>query len=158
MSKYENSFFPYSLHSTANLSEWRLKDTNVTLLSLHVYSLRQLLLKEKAYFQNYMTNIVKIDKTCEELWRNRNFSFFKFLLRSTCSTWFLSRITYFMIRNKKYTQICILIEFPRKTFSKIFNRRKFLRRSCKITRKFLKIFLGNFRKAFTLEKLSQKWD
>ena len=158
MSKYENSFFPYSLHSSVNLSEWRLKDTNVTLLSLPVCSLRQLLLKEKACFQNYMTNIVKIDKTCEDLWCNRNFSFFNFLLRSTCSTWFLSRITYFMIRNKKYTQICILIEFQRKTFSKIFNRRKFLRRSCKTTRKFLKIFLNNFRKAFTLERLSQKWD
>ena len=34
MSKYENSLFPYSSHSTVNLPEWRLEDTNVTLISL----------------------------------------------------------------------------------------------------------------------------
>ena len=33
MSKYENSVFPYSVHSTVNLRTWRPKDTNVTLMS-----------------------------------------------------------------------------------------------------------------------------
>ena len=33
MSKYENSLFPYSSHSTVNLPEWRLEDTDVTLIS-----------------------------------------------------------------------------------------------------------------------------
>ena len=33
MLKYENSLCPYSLHSTVNLPEWRLKTTNVTLPS-----------------------------------------------------------------------------------------------------------------------------
>ena len=33
MSKYENSLFPYSLQITINLPEWKLKDTNVTLIS-----------------------------------------------------------------------------------------------------------------------------
>ena len=33
MLKYENSVFPYSVHSTVNLPAWRLKDTNVTLMS-----------------------------------------------------------------------------------------------------------------------------
>ena len=33
MSKYENSVFPYSVHSTVNLPAWRLKDTNDTLMS-----------------------------------------------------------------------------------------------------------------------------
>ena len=29
--KYENSVFPYFVHSTVNLPAWRPKDTNVTL-------------------------------------------------------------------------------------------------------------------------------
>ena len=33
MSKYENSVFPYSVHSTVNLSAWRPRDTNVILMS-----------------------------------------------------------------------------------------------------------------------------
>ena len=33
MSKYENSVFPYSVHSTVNLPAWRPKDTNYTLMS-----------------------------------------------------------------------------------------------------------------------------
>ena len=31
MSRYENSVFPYFVHSTVNLPAWRPKDTNVTL-------------------------------------------------------------------------------------------------------------------------------
>ena len=35
MSKYENSMLPYSVPcSTVNLRAWRLKDTNVTLMSV----------------------------------------------------------------------------------------------------------------------------
>ena len=56
MSKYENSAFPYSLHSTLNLPAWRPKDTNVTLMSVHL-----------VFFQNDMTNVVKIDEIREEL-------------------------------------------------------------------------------------------
>ena len=33
MSKYENSVFPYSVHSTVNLPAWRPKDSNVPLMS-----------------------------------------------------------------------------------------------------------------------------
>ena len=33
MPKYENSVFPYSLHSTVNLPEWKPRDTNDTLMS-----------------------------------------------------------------------------------------------------------------------------
>ena len=46
--------------------------------------LRQLLAKEKAFFQKYVTNIVKIDKIRKVLWRNHqnwNFYFCNFLLR-----------------------------------------------------------------------------
>ena len=50
ISKYENSMFPYSLHSTVNLSAWRLRDTSVTLMSFSVYPLIQLLPKEKGFF------------------------------------------------------------------------------------------------------------
>ena len=32
MSKYENSLFPYSMQITVSLPEWKLKDTNVTLI------------------------------------------------------------------------------------------------------------------------------
>ena len=40
--------------------------------------------KKTFFFQNHMTNIVKIDKIRDELWRNHqnwNFSFRNFLLR-----------------------------------------------------------------------------
>ena len=33
MSKYENSVFPYSVHSTVNLPAWKPKYANVTLMS-----------------------------------------------------------------------------------------------------------------------------
>ena len=33
MSKYKNSVFLYSAHSTVNLPAWRPKDVNVTLMS-----------------------------------------------------------------------------------------------------------------------------
>ena len=83
MLKHENSLFPYSLRSTVNLPEWRLNDADVTLISfLRLFT--EAITPEKAFFQNWMTNVVKTDETCEEFWRNqqnRNFSFRDFLLR-----------------------------------------------------------------------------
>ena len=39
MSKYENSMFPYSAHSTVNLPIWRPKDANDTVMSfLHLFT------------------------------------------------------------------------------------------------------------------------
>ena len=68
MSKYENSLLSYSFQVTVNLPEWKLKDTNVTLISfLRLFTETIILPKEKAFFQNYMTNIVEIDKIHEEL-------------------------------------------------------------------------------------------
>ena len=87
------------------------KDTNVALLSFLRLFTEKLLPKEKAFFQNYMRDIVKIDKIAEELWHNRNLSFRNFLLRSTYSTWSLSRIRNFMIKNKKYTQVSFVFTF-----------------------------------------------
>ena len=43
------------------------KDTNVALLSFLRLFTEKLLPKEKAFFQNYMRDIVKIDKIAEEL-------------------------------------------------------------------------------------------
>ena len=51
MSIYENSLFPCSLHSTVNLPAWRPKPKKFS-----VYSLKQLLSKEKVFYQNYVTN------------------------------------------------------------------------------------------------------
>ena len=48
-----------------------------------VYSMRQLLPKEKLFFQNYMTNVVKIDKIREELFQDP-------ILRRHCKNWNLS--------------------------------------------------------------------
>ena len=53
MSKYENSLLPYFLQITANLLEWKLKDTNVTLMYfLRLFTETILLPKEKAFFEN----------------------------------------------------------------------------------------------------------
>ena len=68
MSKYENGLLPYSFQVTVNLPEWKLKDTNVTLIAfLRLFTETIIFPKEKAFFQNYMTNIVEIDKIHEEL-------------------------------------------------------------------------------------------
>ena len=50
MPKYENSVFPYSLHSTVNLPAWRPKDTNVTLMSFLCLSTETITLKRKSFF------------------------------------------------------------------------------------------------------------
>ena len=59
MSNYENTVFSYCLHLTETFA-WRPKDTNVTLIIFFfsIYSLRQLLPREPAFFQNYMINVV----------------------------------------------------------------------------------------------------
>ena len=62
MSKYENSVFLYSVHSTINLSAWRPKDTNVTLISFLGLFTEKITPETKAFFQNYLTNDVKIDE------------------------------------------------------------------------------------------------
>ena len=66
MSKYENSVFPYSVHSTVNYSALGRK-TNVTLR----YFLRRFTEtsppKRKVFFQNYMKNVTKIDEISEVL-------------------------------------------------------------------------------------------
>ena len=67
MSNYENSLFPYSLQITVNLLEWKLNDANVTLVSFLRLFTETITPERKSFFQNYMTNIVKIDKICEKL-------------------------------------------------------------------------------------------
>ena len=67
MSKYENSVFPYPLPSTVNLYPWMPKDTNVTLMSFLLLFTETVTAKRKDFFQNYMTNIVKIDEIRKEL-------------------------------------------------------------------------------------------
>ena len=89
MSKYENSMFPYSLHSTVIFPAWKPKDKcyfNVFSPSIRWYNYSQ---KKKFFFQNYMTNVAKIDEIREELstfhfrrnHRNWNLPFHNFLLK-----------------------------------------------------------------------------
>ena len=80
MSKYENSLFPYFLQITANLPQWKLKDTNVTL----IYFLRLLTETITPERKSFFRKLNDINKIREELWRihlNRDFSFRIFLLR-----------------------------------------------------------------------------
>ena len=51
MSKYENSVFPYSVHSTVNLPAWRPKDTNVTLMSFLRLFIETITTERKVFFQ-----------------------------------------------------------------------------------------------------------
>ena len=67
MSKYENTVFPYSVHSTVNLPAWRPKDTNVTLISFLRLFTETITPERKVFFQNYMANVGKIDEIREEL-------------------------------------------------------------------------------------------
>ena len=67
MSKYENSVFPYPLPSTVNLYAWMRKDENVTLMFFLLLFTETITPKRKDFFQNYMTNIVKIDQIRKEL-------------------------------------------------------------------------------------------
>ena len=85
MSKYKKSVFPYSVHYTPNLSAWRPKDTNVTIMPfsrlftprLFTFS-RQLLPKE--FFFQILSKLTIFVRNCQHpiLWRiyqNWNLSF-----------------------------------------------------------------------------------
>ena len=65
MLKYENSVFPNSVHSTVNLPAWRPKDANVTIMSFLGLFTETITLERKVFFQNYLINVVKIDKIRE---------------------------------------------------------------------------------------------
>ena len=67
MSKYENSVFPYPVHSTVNLCVWRSKDSNDTSIPFVCLFTETITLEKIAFFQNYKTNVVKIDEIREEL-------------------------------------------------------------------------------------------
>ena len=66
MSKYENSVFPYSLHSTVNLPPWRPKDTNVTFMTF-LLLFTETITPERTFYMTILTHIVKIDEIREEL-------------------------------------------------------------------------------------------
>ena len=63
MSKYENSLFPYFLQITANLPQWKLKDTNVTL----IYILRMLTETITPERKSFFRKLNDINKIREEL-------------------------------------------------------------------------------------------
>ena len=50
MSKYENSVFPYSVHSAVKLPAWRPKDANVTLLFFLQFFTETITPKRKVFF------------------------------------------------------------------------------------------------------------
>ena len=66
MSKSENSVFPYSVHSTVKLPASRPKDANVPLMSFLRLFTETITPERKGFLQNYMANIVNIDKIREE--------------------------------------------------------------------------------------------
>ena len=59
MSKYENSVFLYSVHSTVNLPAWRSKDANVTLMSFPRVFTETIIPKKYIYFSKFH------DKCCQ---------------------------------------------------------------------------------------------
>ena len=61
MSKYKNSVFSYSVHSTVNRRPRRAKDTNDNLISFIRLFTEIITPERKVFFQNYMTNVVKIE-------------------------------------------------------------------------------------------------
>ena len=72
MSKYENSVFPYSLHSIVNLPTWRPKDTNVTLMYFLLLFTETLTSEIKSFFSKLY------DKYCQyfqNLWGILNIPF-----------------------------------------------------------------------------------
>ena len=59
MSRYENSMFLYSVHSTVNLTALRPKETNITLMSfLHLFT-ETIIPKRKSFFSKLH------DKCCQ---------------------------------------------------------------------------------------------
>ena len=65
MSQYENSVFPYSLHTTENLPVWRPKETNVTLMSF-LRLCTETITPERESFFSKLTRVVKINEIHEE--------------------------------------------------------------------------------------------
>ena len=59
MSKYQNSVFPYFVHSTVNLPAWRPKDTNVTLMSFLRLFTKTITPERKGFFSKLH------DKCCQ---------------------------------------------------------------------------------------------
>ena len=100
--------------------------------------LRQLLPTEVAFFQNYMTNIVKNDEIRQDL-STSHFSDIitkirTFLFVTFCQNINLApRIRNSVKGNIKYKHIYLL--FLKKLSPKILNKGIFLRRSCKISRR-----------------------
>ena len=90
MSKYENSVFPYSVHSTVNLSAWRPRDTNVTLMSFFRLFTDTINPKRKIFFfkmtWQMLLKLTKSVRNCQHpiLRRNHqnwNLSFRNFLVK-----------------------------------------------------------------------------
>ena len=50
ISKYENNVFPYFLHYIVNLTAWRSKDTNITLMSLLRLFIEKITFDRKGFF------------------------------------------------------------------------------------------------------------
>ena len=82
MSKYENSAFPYFVHSTVNLCAWRRKDKNVTLMSfLRIFTETIAAVREHFFFKITWQTLSKLTKSGRNwqhpiLWRKlpfRNF-------------------------------------------------------------------------------------
>ena len=67
MSKCENSVLPYPVHSTVNLCAWRPKDSNDTSMPFVRLFTETITLEKIVIFQNYNTNVVKINEIREEL-------------------------------------------------------------------------------------------
>ena len=67
MSKYENSVFPYSVHSTVNLPAWRPKDTNVTLMSFLRLFIETITSERKVFFQitSQISKLTKSVRNCQ---------------------------------------------------------------------------------------------
>ena len=130
----------YSLHSTVNLPAWRPKDRcyfNVVPPSIHWDNYSR---KKKCFFKITWQMLLKSKKsvrTCQHpiLWHNHqnmNFSFCYFLLNSDPMKG-NSRNSYDKEQkiHRNFFYICVLKEPSSKTFSYIFNKRKYLRRSGK---------------------------
>ena len=67
MLNYENSIFPYSVRSAVNLPAWRPEDAIVTLMSFLRLFTEKINFERNVFFQNYMTNVAKIDEIREKL-------------------------------------------------------------------------------------------
>ena len=121
MSKYENSVFPYSLHSNVNLPAWRPKYTNDT------FALRQWLSKEKVFFS-------KLHDKCCQNWQNPswivNIQFCEVIVKiGTClfvnsyqNVNFLSRTRNSMVKNKKSKRTSFIFTFQKKFHLQFFHK------------------------------------